>query len=259
MREKNFPASRAASADARALSAPLASISSVEREITSEASRPSTASTNARLTKPSLRSGPRYHIGNGAASIRCVSESNADSVCRMRRASLERSASAELVSESHNRTVPGASGGGAGPPRTSSTRLDPVILTCCSIGAPESAAARTADWRVSRSSRSKPDSPPARSIQRRTGPSSPNSRRSLSSISIDPSGRATRGRAGATSSRTAIDRAAATTEFASRIRRAARTSKAAAIASQRPAISNTSHAALPRSPIGPLNPAVARL
>ena len=41
------------------------------------ASLPSTASTKALLTRPSLRSGPRYHIGNGAASIRWVSELSA--------------------------------------------------------------------------------------------------------------------------------------------------------------------------------------
>ena len=57
-----------ASAAARALSGPLASISSVDRAMTSAASRASTASTKARLTRPRPRSGPRYHIGNGAAS-----------------------------------------------------------------------------------------------------------------------------------------------------------------------------------------------
>ena len=71
-----------------ALSSPSASISSRPRSITSAASLPSTASTNALLTRPSLRSGPRYHIGKGAASISWVSELSAPSVCRSRSASL---------------------------------------------------------------------------------------------------------------------------------------------------------------------------
>ena len=76
-------------APARALSSPAASISSLPRAMTSAASRASTAATKALLTRPRLRSGPRYHIGNGALSIRWVSASSAPSVWRSLGASFE--------------------------------------------------------------------------------------------------------------------------------------------------------------------------
>ena len=64
---------------------PALSINSAPRAITSAALRPSTAATNAELTSPRLRSGPRYHIGKGALSISWVSASSAFSVWRRRR------------------------------------------------------------------------------------------------------------------------------------------------------------------------------
>ena len=84
---------------------------------------PSTAATNAALTRPRLRSGPRYHIGKGALSISWVSASSAPSVCWSRRASLARSASASLMSNSQTSTVPGFAGGGA---RAARSLDDPV-------------------------------------------------------------------------------------------------------------------------------------
>ena len=91
--------------------------------MTSAASRPSTAATKAALTRPRLRSGPRYHIGNGALSIRWVSASSAPSVCCRRRISFARSASASLMSNSQTSTEPGLAGGGASAARSSTTLL----------------------------------------------------------------------------------------------------------------------------------------
>ena len=111
------------------LSSPSASISSAPRSITSAASLPSTAWTKALLTRPSLRSGPRYHIGKGAASITWVSELSAASVCRSRSASLARSSSPALTSTNHSSKRSGRLARRRGPPRTSNTRPEPLART----------------------------------------------------------------------------------------------------------------------------------
>ena len=58
-----------------------------------------------------------------------VSELNAASVWRRRSARLARSSSPALMSKNHSNKVPGASGSGAGPPRTSNTREEPATWT----------------------------------------------------------------------------------------------------------------------------------
>ncbi len=210
MRETVRPPDCASRARASGLSSPSASISSAPRSITSAASRPSTACTKALLTRPRLRSGPRYHIGNGAASITWVSEFTAASVCRSRSASFARKSS-----------VPRGSPAGPVPPRTSNVRRPSLVPTLSDTGAADARAVSTVARRAARSSAAIP--PPSRVSSSKfvIGASSPSSRTSRSSASIFPSGQRTIGLAGVTSSKRALARAISSTCCARLKRRAA--------------------------------------
>ena len=97
--------------------------------MTSAASLPSTAWTNALLTRPSLRSGPRYHIGKGAASIRCVSEFERGFGLAQAKRELGPLLLAGARVDEPQQQRAGGSGAGAGPPRTSNTRDEPATRT----------------------------------------------------------------------------------------------------------------------------------
>ena len=211
MRDTVRPPDWASLARANGLSSPSASISSAPRSMTSAASRPSTACTKALLTSPSPRSGPRYHIGKGAASITCVNEFTAASVCRSRSETLARSSSAALTSKNHNRRVPACSPGGAGPPRTSNMRPVACARTLQETRAADARAISTIALILSRSSATIPTPSCARSDNDFGGARSPSSRMSRSSASTRPSDQTARGRDGMSSSKREWARAASST------------------------------------------------
>ena len=202
---------------------PALSISSLPRAMTSAASRASTAATNAELTRPRLRSGPRYHIGNGA-----LRSAGSRRRARLRSAavgaaSLSRSASAPRGVEQPQQQRPGGDTAAApSPPRTSTARSEPAIRTWRAIGV---AADRRRLRRRPSSRRDRPASRPSPSPARSA------SRRGIAveaevaleqAVALDPSRRGGRSAAapGTERSRDATERAPPSTALARLIRRA---------------------------------------